>query len=71
MNSDFAEVQQNGKVGKNVTFEAVEKVVKKMRTDWGVSLMSKNYCLVGSNKTKCLKTIPFVNCRWPQYVILF
>lgn len=36
-NPDFNDVQSNGKIIKNVTFEGIEKVIKKMRTDWGVS----------------------------------
>lgn len=36
VNPDFSDVQ-NGKITKSVTFEAVEKVVRKIRNEWGVS----------------------------------
>ncbi|XP_031629828.1 glycogen debranching enzyme [Contarinia nasturtii] len=36
-NPDFNDVPINGKLNKNATFEAIEKVIKKMRTEWGVT----------------------------------
>lgn len=38
-NPDFNDYQINGKIAKNATFEAIEKVIKKIRTEWGVSSM--------------------------------
>lgn len=45
-NPDFNDVQVNGKIIKNLTFESIEKLIKKMRTDWGVSyqLISRFEC---------------------------
>lgn len=36
-NPDFNDVQTNGKIIKNASFENIEKFIKKMRTEWGVS----------------------------------
>lgn len=36
-NPDFNDISPNGKVTKNITFEGIEKIIKKMRTDWGVN----------------------------------
>lgn len=36
-NPDFHDVQVNGKIANKATFESIEKVIKKMRTEWGVS----------------------------------
>lgn len=35
-NPDFNDVQLNGKIVKNVAFDGIEKMIKKMRTEWGV-----------------------------------
>lgn len=36
-NPSFNDTQINGKINKNASFEAIEKVIKKMRTEWGVT----------------------------------
>lgn len=66
LNPDFNEFQINGKISKNTSFDCVEKFIKKMRTEWGVSAKCIPKILLDS-----FIFIEISISRLLQYVILY